>query len=62
MITGNRNTLIGYQAALPDGAADDQIVIGSNVATTYLGGPSAIVCTSGTLLLNGNTSLLAYGG
>lgn len=62
MISGSRNTLIGYQAALPDSTASDQIVIGSGAAKTYLGGPSAVSCTSSELLLNGGTTLLAYGG
>ena len=62
-ITGSKNTLLGYGAALPNPAASNQIVIGSQNATTYIGGgvTGGITISGSSLTLVGNTALTVSG-
>jgi len=59
-IAGSKNTLIGYGASLPNPSASNQIVLGTQNETVYLGG-AAIMINSSALTLSGNTALTVSG-
>ena len=59
-MAGNYNTLIGHGARLPNSSGNNQIVIGSTAAATYLGG-GAVVCTSGALTVSGSLTVRQNG-
>ena len=62
-IAGSRNTLLGYGAALPNAAASNQIVIGTQAETTYIatGAGGGVVISQSALTLSGNTALTVSG-
>ena len=62
-ITGSRNTLLGYGTALPDTLASNQIVIGTQNETTFIGGGllGGLTISGSSLTLVGNTSLTVSG-
>lgn len=62
-ITGSRNTLLGYGAALPDTLASNQIVIGTQNETTFIGGGllGGLTISGSSLTLVGNTTLTVSG-
>ena len=59
-IAGSKNTLLGYGAALPNAAASNQIVIGTQAETTHIAGGGVIISQS-ALTLSGNTALTVSG-
>ena len=65
-ITGSKNTVIGYGASLPNPNASNQIVLGTQNETVYLGGAGntgggGIIINSSALTLSGNTTLTVSG-
>ena len=62
-IAGSKNTLLGYGAALPNAAASNQIVIGTQAETTYIatGAGGGVIISQSALTLSGNTSLTVSG-
>ena len=65
-LSGSKNTLIGYGAALPSNSASNQIVIGTAAETVYFGGAgnsggSGLFINSSSLTLSGNTALTVSG-
>ena len=59
-IAGSKNTLLGYGSQLPNAAASNQIVIGTQAETTYIAG-GGVVISQASLTLSGNTSLTISG-
>ena len=65
-LSGSKNALIGYGAALPSNSASNQIVIGTAAETVYFGGAgnsggSGLFINSSSLTLSGNTALTVSG-
>ena len=59
-IAGSKNTLLGYGSQLPNAAASNQIVIGTQAETTHIAGGGVII-SQASLTLSGNTSLTVSG-
>ena len=60
-ISGSYNVVLGSNAAVPNPAASNQIAIGSAAATTYIGGPNALICSSTGLVMDAATTLTVCG-
>ena len=60
-ITGSYNTLLGHGAILPNTAQSNQIAVGSAAATTYIGGPNSLVCSSTGLFMDPAAALTVCG-